>query len=117
MGWTFDSVPFAVAAESGIMQEWFPATTAVDAKRILGADAWVVSIGASGYGGELQFTAQFASDVARDALLAKQNTVATLVDDVGRTCQALLKDTTTVRVIRPTSGVKRLTVTFVYVSP
>ena len=43
--------------------------------------------------------------------------LATLEDDVGRTCQALLADAQTIRVIRPASGVKRLAVKFIYVSP
>lgn len=116
MPWTFKGQDFAVAADNPIFDEWFASKTERTIDVVLGGTLRYVDIGGVSIE-PLQLIAQFDDAADRTVLKGYRGTVGLLEDDDGRSCQALLADVTDVRVIRPSSGVVRLNVTFEYVGP
>ena len=115
MPWSFGGDDLDVAADGPIFPEWFKKRVEVTIDPVLGADARYVDIGAVVYD-PVELVAQFATTGARNAIRDRVGTVATLEDDDGRSCQALLKSAEEIRVAKPGSGVYRLAVEFEFVS-
>ena len=117
--WSFKGQSFDLAEASPIFEEWFASKTNRTIDPVLGGSLRYVDIGGddvSPFAGVAQWKGAGAA-AARTVLKGYRRTTGTLIDDDGRSCQALLADIVDIRVKSPSSGYVRLGVTFEYVSP
>lgn len=116
MPWSFNNQAFDIAADNPIFDEWFPVRTLVTVDAVKDSSLSYVDIGATIYG-EMTVMGQWATGIDRDNFIALVGQVATLEDDTSRSCEALLRDATPIRVKAPGSGVVRAALVFIFVAP
>jgi hypothetical protein len=114
MAWSFSSTAFDIYDGSSIFDEWFTREQIVTIDPALGGQRRTVDLGGISYQ-PLSVTAQVTSKATRDALVALLGSSATLTDDDGRSCTALLVAATPIRVMSPTSGRYRAKLTFEFI--
>lgn len=77
--WTFDGVSFRVKSEDE-RDPWFSRSYEYTLDKVLGGAQTYLDLGAVSFS-PLEFRAQFASEVARDAMMAKLGVTGTISND------------------------------------